>query len=74
MSTNRHNHTSRAPAHHPYATALTRTGKLNMHNRKPYRTASQRIAASAAARLVDGTFKSSAPVSYHSAKQRRAAV
>lgn len=59
---------------HPYATAFTRTGKINMHNRKPYRTASQRQDARATARLVDGRYVSNAPVSMHSAKQRRAAV
>jgi hypothetical protein len=68
----KHNHTSRTAAN-PYATAYTRTGKLNMHNSKPYRTASQRAAASSAARLVDGRYVSNAPVSYHSAKQKRAA-
>lgn len=59
--------------HHPYATALTRTGKLNMHNRKPFRTAAQRQEARQTARIVDGRYVSSAHVSMHSAKQRRAA-
>jgi len=53
--------------HHPFATALTRTGKLNMLNRKPYRTASQRQEARNTARLVDGRYVSNAPVSFHSA-------
>ncbi len=63
---------SRHSTHHPYATAFTRTGKLNMHNRKPFRTAAQRADARATARLADGRYVSSAPVSIHSAKQRRA--
>jgi hypothetical protein len=56
---------------HPYATAFTRTGKHNMLNRKPYRTASQKARARATARLVDGRYVSSAPVSYHAAPRRR---
>jgi hypothetical protein len=60
--------------HNAYATAFTRTGKLNMHNRKPYRTAGQKAQARATARLADGRYVSNAPVSLHSAKQRRAAV
>lgn len=55
-----------------YATAFTRTGKLNMLNRKPYRTASQKAQARATARKgEDGAFRSSAPVSYHTAPRRR---
>lgn len=53
--------------YHPYATAYTRTGKLNMQNRKPYRTAGQKDAARQTARLVDGRYVSGAPVSIHSA-------
>lgn len=53
--------------HHPFATAYTRTGKLNMQNRKPYRTASQRQEARRTASLVTGRYVSSAPVSFHSA-------
>lgn len=54
-----------------YATQFTRTGKLNMHNRKPYRTASQKAQARATARKCeDGAFRSSAPVSYHAAPRR----
>lgn len=58
---------------HPYATAFTRTGKLNMHNRKPYRTASQSQEARRTATLVDGRYVSSAPVSLHRAQKGRAA-
>lgn len=55
-----------------YATTFTRTGKLNMQNRKPYRTASQKAQARATARKCeDGAFRSSAPVSYHAAPGRR---
>lgn len=53
--------------HLAHATAFTRTGKLNMQNRKPYRTASQCAAARSTARLVDGRHVSSAPVSFHAA-------
>lgn len=65
---------SHSRQNHPYATAFTRTGKLNMQNRKPYRTASQCAAARSTARLVDGRYVSNAPTSMHSAKQRRAEV
>lgn len=53
--------------HHPYATAYTRTGKLNMQNRKPYRTAGQKAEARRTAWVANGTFRSNAPVSVHSA-------
>lgn len=53
--------------HHAYATAFTRTGKVNMQNGKPYRTASQKAAARSTARLVAGRYVSSAPVSFHAA-------
>ena len=57
-----------------YATQFTRTGKLNMLNRKPYRTASQKAQARATAlKDEDGAFRSSAPVSYHAALSRREA-
>lgn len=59
--------------HMAYATAFTRTGKLNMLNRKPYRTASQKAEARRTARIVDGRYVSSAPVSYHAAARRREA-
>jgi len=50
-----------------YATAYTRTGKLDMQNRKPYRTANQKALARSTARIVDGRHVSGAPVSFHSA-------
>ena len=47
-------------------TDLTRLGTMNMKNRKPYRTASQKAAArSNAVRCEDGAWRSNAPVSYH---------
>lgn len=50
----------------PYATQFTRTGKINMVNGKPYRTASQKTEAGRnASRRDDGTYRSAAPVSYH---------
>lgn len=68
-------HTGRASGnHHPYATAFTRTGKLNMQNRKPYRTAAQRADARATARIVDGRYVSSAPVSVHPASRGQRAA
>lgn len=57
-----------------YATSYTRTGKLDMLNRKPFRTAAQKAEARRTATKVNGTYVSSAPVSYHrSAKQQVAA-
>jgi uncharacterized protein YcgI (DUF1989 family) len=58
---------------HPYATAFTRTGKINMHNRKPYRTAAQQHEARRTATLVDGRYVSSAPVSFHRVPKGRVA-
>lgn len=57
-----------------YATNYTRTGKLDMLNRKPFRTASQKAEASRTAKLVDGRYVSSAPVSYHRAARQQAAA
>lgn len=57
-----------------YATSLTRTGKLNMTNRKPYRTAAQQADARATAVKVNGTYVSSAPVSYHRAPMKKVAA
>jgi hypothetical protein len=55
-----------------YATQYTRTGKLNMQNRKPYRTASQKeVAQRMAYKGEDGTYHSSAPVSFHGAYRQR---
>lgn len=59
---------------HPYATAFTRTGKLNMHNRKPYRTAAQRQEARRTATMVDGRYVSIAPVTFHRATKGRVAA
>lgn len=59
----------------PYATNYTRTGKLDMLNRKPFRTAAQKAEARrTATKGADGAWRSSAPVSYHrQAKQQVAA-
>lgn len=55
-----------------YATQYTRTGKLNMQNRKPYRTASQQaLAKNTATKGKDGAFRSKAPVSFHTAPRAR---
>lgn len=59
-------------AHLAHQTGLTRTGKLNMLNRKPYRTASQKAEARRTAEKVGGTYYSKAPVSYHRAGKARA--
>ncbi len=49
-----------------YATEFTRTGRVNMHNRKPYRTAEQKALARKSARKGDdGAYRSAAPVSTH---------
>lgn len=56
-----------------YATQYTRTGKLNMQNRKPYRTASQQALAknTATKGKNGGAFRSNAPVSYHAVPRAR---
>lgn len=55
-----------------HQTQYTRTGKLNMVNRKPYRTAAQKRTAKAMAhKCVDGAYRSSAPVSFHSGPRNR---
>lgn len=61
-------HSSRAP-HLAYQTKFTRTGERDTTNRKPYRTAAQKYAARQDARLVDGRYVSSAPVSYSRTKR-----
>lgn len=60
-------------AHLAHQTSFTRTGKVDMQNRKPFRNAAQKALARQTARKCDdGTWRSSAPVSYHrSAKQNR---
>lgn len=57
-----------------YATSYTRTGKIDMQNRKPFRTAAQKAEARRTARLVDGRYVSSAPVSYHRTARQSAAA
>ncbi len=59
-------------AHLANQTSFTRIGKLDMQNRKPFRTAAQKALARQTARKCDdGTYRSTAPVSYHrTAKQR----
>ena len=58
-------------AHLAHQTGLTRTGKINMLNRKPYRTALQKAEARRTAEKVGGTYVSNAPVSYHRAVRAR---
>ena len=54
-----------------YAAAFTRTGKLDMQNRKPFRTASQKAQArNTAEKCKDGAYRSSAPVSFHRVQKR----
>lgn len=62
-------------AHLANQTNFTRTGKLDMQNRKPFRTTAQKaLARQTARKCEDGTWRSSAPVSYHrTVKQRDAA-
>jgi len=53
-------------AHERYQTEFTKSGKLNMKNRKPFRTAEQkREARLKAVKSDDGAFRSTALVSYH---------
>jgi hypothetical protein len=48
-------------------TDFTRTGKLNMKNRKPYRTAAQKkLAKDKSYKADNGSWRSNAPVSYSS--------
>ncbi|MGY6251517.1 hypothetical protein ACXIUS_28970 [Bosea thiooxidans] len=48
-------------------TQYSRTGNINMQNRKPYRTAAQKaLARQTARKCEDGAWRSTAPVSYHS--------
>lgn len=50
----------------PYATSYTRTGVLDMKNRKPYRTPAQKaLARELAEKTKNGSYTSRAPVSYH---------
>lgn len=59
-----------------HATQYTRTGKVSMHNRKPYRNERQKeLARRTAEQCDDGAYRSDAPVSYHTAprQQREAA-
>lgn len=51
-------------------TSYTRTGKLDMQNRKPFRTTAQKYEARQNAKMVDGRYVSSAPVSYHRSPAR----
>ena len=47
-------------------TSFTKTGRLNMRNRKPYRTKEQRALAKKFARKTEnGNWHSSVPVSFH---------
>jgi hypothetical protein len=47
-------------------TDLTRTGKMNMKNRKPFRTAAQKkLAKDTAYKADNGSWRSTAPVSYN---------
>ena len=52
--------------HKAYQTSFTKTGTLNMKNRKPYRTASQKeLAKQKSRKCEDGAYRSTAPVTYH---------
>ena len=52
-------HERRTPAHLACMTALTRTGKRDMTNRKPYRTKPMKaVAKKTARRSEDGAFRS----------------
>jgi hypothetical protein len=61
-------------SHLAHRTNYTRTGKLDMQNRKPFRTAAQKAEARRTAKLVDRRYVSSAPVSYHRAARQQAAA
>lgn len=58
--------------HLAHLTTFSRTGKIDMTNRKPFRTAAQKHDARTSARKCDdGAYRSSAPVSYHRAPGNR---
>jgi hypothetical protein len=66
------NHNEKTPAHLAYQTQASRTGQVNMVNRKPYRTKAQKeLARSQARKDSDGTYRTTAPVSYHQKAQSR---
>lgn len=62
----KHN-TNDTPPHLMYQTQYSRTGQLNMINKKPFRTEAQKVEAKRLARKdSDGTYRSTGEVSYHS--------
>lgn len=70
---NRHSPVS--DRHHPLATALTRTGKPDNINRKPYRSKHQKqIARATAVQGKDGVFRSTAPVAFNTSGYKRSAA
>ena len=59
-------HERRMPPHLAHCTALTRTGKRDMKNRKPFRNKPMKAEAKRmAAKGDDGAFRSTAPVRFH---------
>lgn len=48
-----------------YATQKTRTGTVDMKNKKPFRSAKLKEIAKQNAKKVDGTWVSNTPVQYH---------
>ncbi len=53
-------------------TKFSREGQIDMENKKPYRTKSQKENAKQQARKDDdGTYRSTAPVSYHNTRKKR---
>lgn len=55
-----------------YVTQFTKTGNLNMVNRKPFRTKFQKkMARETAYKAKDGAWRSDADVSYHTHAQDR---
>ncbi len=61
-------HSLREP-HKAYQTKFTRTGERDTTNRKPYRTAAQKLHARDSAVLKDGRYVSNAPVSFSRTKR-----
>jgi len=61
-------HNFREP-HKAHQTKFTRTGERDTTNRKPYRTAAQKVAAQRDAVLKDGRYVSNAPVSFSRTKR-----
>lgn len=59
-------HDFKTPPHLAFQTQFSLTGRLDMKNRKPFRTKEQKeLARTTARKGNDGVLRSDTPVSYH---------